>query len=613
MCAEPAYEVGTSSGSPTAPDDSGYHCRVRRRARKRWRAPSVLPLAVGSLLACGAQPEDEATSESSATEGVEDAPRDPEVDGEPVDDCAVETPGPRPRLVRLTHAQYERSVNELLPGIEQSPASEFIADPLFAGFDNNADALTVTARLARDYRRAAEALAAEAVATPSILHGAAPCVAAAGDELALDEHEAEACAVELIERFGRRVYRRPLSESQRAAYLEVYRRGPGLYEEGAAFAQGVRLVLETMLQSPRFLYRVELSTGPGGDLDGDVIALDGYEIATRLSFLLWNSTPDDELLDAAADGALAQPAEIEEHARRLLDDPRAREPVLDFHAQWLGFQRYEGLSKDAALYPEFAELSAGAMQEETRRFIEHVVFELEEGYAALMTAPISFVNAELAAIYGVTHVADPEEFVRVELDADERAGLLTQLGFLAAHAQPDASSPILRGVFVHRQILCNQLPAPPDDVELDPPMDAGVYETTRERVEAHTSAPYCASCHGVINPAGFAFEHFDAIGRYRAHEGAAPIDAAASVPVDGGELAFTDHVDFATQLAALEQARRCYLENWFRYAYAREPASADACTLDGLHARAEQRDYNVKELLVAFTQTRTFRFRARDE
>ncbi len=583
---------------------------MRRRADSRH---GLLALGLALAAACGVdEPADATTGDvSSATDGADD-PTEPD-HGAPADECAVETPGPRPRLVRLTHAQYERSVHDLLPGIEHSPAREFIADPLFAGFDNNADALTVSARLARDYRRAAEAIAAEAVAAPSTLHGAAPCLADAGDELALDEVEAEACAVDFIARFGRRVYRRPLSEAQRAAYLEVYRRGPGLYEEGAAFAQGIQLVLETMLQSPRFLYRVELSTGPGGAAEGDVIALDGYELATRLSYLLWNSTPDDALLDAAADGALAEPEGIEQQARRLLADPRARAPVLDFHAQWLGVHHYEGLSKDAALHPEFADVSGAALQEETRRFIEHVVFELEEGYAALMTAPISFVNAELAAIYGVTHVADPEEFVRVELDADERAGLLTQLGFLAAHAQPDASSPILRGVFVHRQILCNQLPPPPDDVELEPPADNGVYETTRERIEAHTSSPYCASCHGLINPAGFAFEHFDAVGRYRSHEGAAPIDAAASVPVDGDALTFTDHVDLASQLAELEQARRCYLENWFRYAYAREPAPVDACTLDGLHARAQQRDYNVQELLVAFTQTRTFRFRARDE
>ncbi|MCA9719689.1 MAG: DUF1587 domain-containing protein, partial [Myxococcales bacterium] len=270
---------------------------MRAAARGSWRtrASATLPI-VALALACesGTSATDEGETDGHETGGVDTDAAGPE---DAPAGCELETPGPRPRLVRLTHAQYDSTVRDLLPGVDMWPSSQFIADPLHGGFDNNAAALSVTSRLARDYRRAAEEVAARAVERPHTLRAYAACLEAAGDPLELSEAAGESCARELIAAIGRRVYRRPLSDAQRQAYLERYRAGAGLYEDGAPFAQGVRLVLETMLQSPRFLYRVELSDDVAAG--GDAIALDGYELATRLSYLLWNSTPDDALLDAA--------------------------------------------------------------------------------------------------------------------------------------------------------------------------------------------------------------------------------------------------------------------------------------------------------------------------
>ncbi|KYF57198.1 hypothetical protein BE08_03750 [Sorangium cellulosum] len=508
-------------------------------------------------------------------------------------------PGPMPRLTRLTHAQYDNTIRDLF-GKDMRASASFLADPAFEGFNNNARALTVSDRLARDYRRAAEAIAEDAVVDQAVLDSILPCA---------PEGDGVACARRFIQQLGKRVYRRPLTAEQEEAYVAAFARGNGLFESGTPFEQGVRHVIEVMLQSPHFLYRVELSE----ELDGErIIPLDGHEVATRLSYLLWNSLPDDALLEAAEGGALGTPAGIEAEARRMLADPRAASVLTDFHDQWLQVSRYDDLMKDPALYPDFDAGVSSAMKAETRRFIQHVVLEMEADYEALMTSPIGFVNDRLAPIYGVEG-SFTSELVETPLDPGVRAGLLTQAGFLSSHAFFNKTSPIHRGVFIQRQILCADLPDPPANIDTELPPLRGEIRTTRDQVEAHTSPEACDFCHSKINPPGFAFEHFDAVGRVRADEGGEPIDASGTIKVGTTELRFDGAIELVTQLAQSPVAERCYLTNWYRYGNARQLSPEDACTIEELDAKLVQSGYNIKELLVALTQTKTFRYRAVEE
>ncbi|HET6586081.1 MAG TPA: DUF1592 domain-containing protein, partial [Nannocystaceae bacterium] len=367
--------------------------------------------------------------------------------GDDADDGAVDPfceedtlPGQLTHFVRLTHGQYDNSVRDLL-GVDTKPSDAFLGDTSVQGFTNNADNLTVTDRLARDYRRAAEQIATDLLADSTRLASVVGCDPAP---------DPEACAQSFIATFGRRVFRRPLDEAEAAAFFTIYQTGAGLYEGGTDFEQGIALVVEAFLQSPSFLYRVELGSPPA---DAELVALTGWEVTARLSYMMWNSTPDDALLAAAEAGELDTAAGIEEHARRLLADPRAADPVQDFHAQWLHMDRYPNIQKDPDAFPDYDPASPASMAAETLEFFRATILDEPGTYADLMTSRTTYVDATLADIYGLPGTFGPE-LTKVELDPATRSGFLTQPGFLAANAYLVETSPIHRGVFIQRQVLC---------------------------------------------------------------------------------------------------------------------------------------------------------------
>jgi len=507
-------------------------------------------------------------------------------------------PGVLPRAVRVTHSQYDAMVIDLL-GLDTTPSDAFLADVAVGGFSNNAQALGVTDRLARDYRRSAELIAENLADNPDKLAALLSC-----DPSSIDT----ACAEEFIRSFGRRAYRRPLTNDELEAFGNVFFSADGLYETGAPFEQGVRLVIEAVLQSPHVLYRIELSSELSPDSE-DLVPLTGYEIATRLSFLLWDSTPSDALLDAAEAGELDDAEGVQAWARAMLDDERATRPVLAFHEQWLELDGLDDIQKDQDLFPGFHSGMSVAFREETERFIERVALEMDGTYADLMTSNVSYANSDLAVVYGLSGDFTGE-LVEVELDSSERAGLLTQAGFLASHAFSNATSPIQRGVFVQRKLLCAAIPDPPGDVDttLPPPDNSAV--TTRERVTAHTSAPACSGCHDSINAPGFALEGYDAVGRVRSTDNGEPVDAASTVIIGSDMVDVDGAVELAHAIAQSEVGQRCYLVNWFRYANMRTENPDDQCTINGLHELMVEADYDIKELMVAMTQTATFRYRS---
>lgn len=260
--------------------------------------------------------------------------------GAPVNPGTVEDGVPfSTRITRLTHLQYDNTVSDLLY-LDVRPSLEFQPDPIFGGYDNSAEDLTVADRLGRDYRRAAEDLAALLVADDDAYQRVMPC----------DTAET-ACAEQFVSEFGTRAYRRPLSDAEQALYVDLFMRGPELIASGDDARDGVQVVVEAMLQSPKFLYRPELTQDQQSD---GYFKLDSFEIAQRLSYMLWNTMPDDELFDAAADDSLSTQEGLLAQAERLLDDPRAEGPVADFHFQWLKLGHYADLTRSEQDYPNFS-------------------------------------------------------------------------------------------------------------------------------------------------------------------------------------------------------------------------------------------------------------------
>ena len=502
------------------------------------------------------------------------------------------------RLRRLTHAEYERTVTDLL-GIGEDSSSEFLEDPSFAGFDNNADGLRVSGRLGRDYRRAAEALAREVADSDELLGRIVPCGDASVE-----------CATEFVTSFGLSAFRRPLRDTEIARYVALFMEGPALVQSGDALADGVVMVIETMLQSPNLIYRAELSTRE--DVDG-FVPLDNYEIASRLSYMLTASMPDPELFRAAEAGELSDPEGIRAQAERLAESDAIRPRVLDFHDQWLDLKAYGELSKDSEIFPEFSADLAGAYTEEVRRFVAHFALDEGRGLASLMTAPYSYVNQRTAGFYGLAPEDFSDDFELVEFEAGERGGLLTQLGFLSAHAYPTDTSPIHRGVFILRRILCEDIPDPPGGIDLTLPETTDAIVTTRDQVEAHTASPVCLTCHSLINPIGFAFEGFDAVGAARDSDNGAPVDTHGSVELESGSLEFTGVGELIHELGDSAAVQSCYAKQWLRYAYGRAEAVSDDQTLSTLGERLSDDTYSVRQLLVDLTEPRAFTHRAPTE
>lgn len=502
------------------------------------------------------------------------------------------------RIPRLTHAQYDNTVSSLLY-LDVQPSAAFLGDPTFAGFDNSAEGLAVADRLGRDYRRAAEELSAQAVGDMAAYRKLVTCSPSA------------ACARQFTETFLRRAFRRAPTAAEVDRYVTLHGMAPSLSAGGDAFVAGVQLVIEAALQSPNFLYRGELSNEVGSE---GFIDLNDHEIAARLSYALWNTMPDDTLAGLADAGQLHTPEQVAAQAQRMLDDARAEATVADFHRQWLDLASYEDLLRDPDQFPLFKPELADAMKAETQAFVRHVTFELDQGLHTLLTAPFTFVNRDTAPLYGLRAASYGAEMTKVDLDPEQRAGLLTQLGFLSSHAFFGLSSPIHRGVFIHRRILCSTLPDPPGNANLVLPAIEGSIKTTRQQVEVHTSPDACRSCHhGMINPAGFAFENFDAVGQYRTMDHGEPVDASSMLAIDGAAVNYENAVEFTRAIAESNQARSCYATNWLRYLYARSDSGADRCTIATVARAMADETYSTKDMLADLTRTRAFMQRAPEE
>lgn len=476
---------------------------------------------------------------------------------------------------RLTHAQYDNTVRDLL-GDQTRPALQFPPEDFIGGFKTHAQ--TIPPLLAESYMSAASRLARNAVrfgtnAIPRCQTGEAHC----------EER--------FVREFGLRAFRTPLSEEEQAAYVALLRKSP-------------LLVIEAMLGSPSFLLRTK--SGPAG-----------FRAASFLSYTLWDTMPDGELFRAAGAGELDTTAGIEKQARRMLADPRARAAAGEFTAQWLRFDRLAASVKDRRIYPEFSAPLADAMAEETRRLVQHLVWD-NRSFMEIFSADFTFVNAELARLYQLPAPSAP--FARVAYPSDsERAGVLGHGLFLAQTGKPEETSPTERGLFVREHFLCQQVPPPPPGINSTLPsfLIGAKPMTNRERLTTlHLANPTCAGCHNLVDPIGFGLERFDTVGRWSAkqrltvfptkdqrrnvkpeyHE----LDLDTSASVAGiPDSAFTTARQLGRILAANPTCQKCVVRNWFRYTMGRQETDADQSLIDAVFQDFRRSGFRFQEMMVS--------------
>lgn len=492
------------------------------------------------------------------------------------------------RLWRLTRRQYDHTVRDVL-GDQSAPAQSFTLDVGGHGFANSALQNGVKGQDAVQFQEAARRLARETVADVARLTALLSCTLA---ELEADD----ACAGRFVDAFGAAAYRRPLSADESARYFGFFQAVRS--DSGAVLA--VQLVIETMLQSPHFLFRSEL--GDEAAAPTGTRRLTAHETATALSYYFWNSVPDSALYAAAADGSLATREGLVAQARRLLDDPRVRPTLLDFYTQLLELDELEHASRSVDVFPDYAAVRA-SLQGEMDAFVSHVLFEADASLSTLLTAPFSFVDQNTAPLYGLAAPAS-SGFARVELDPRQRAGILTQPGFLSAHATPDASSPPRRGKFVLTRLLCLDLPAPPDNIPT-PPNPSGEPETTRQFFSRVTAGGDCVGCHQLLHPLGFPFESYDQDGRYRTVEREMPVDSSADISVH--ELGVVDGAPaLARALVASPKVRDCLARQTLRYAFGRANVDDDDTPAAEMLQSFEDAQGNLRELFLAVALSDAF-------
>ncbi len=502
---------------------------------------------------------------------------------------------PNQLVRRLTHSQYNNTVRDLL-GDYSRPAQRFTPEDYVDGFKNQLRHQGMPPLLVETYSSAAEKVALNAFRAGDV-NGLIPC-----------KTTDVPCRDRFVRSFGLRAFRRPLREAEfqrYAAAFSVQARATGKFLEGA------RAVVEAMLQSPKFLFHVE--AGPDGR------SVD-YAIASRLSYLLWDTMPDRSLLDAAARGDLRSAGGRERAARRMLDNPAAGQALDEFFHQWLRFDRVLNATKERRRFPEFSSELAAAMVEETRRLLQHLVWN-DKNFLELLTADYGFVSSDLATLYKLP--APPGQFELTPFPArTRRAGLLGQGSFLISTAGPQETSPTARGIFVREQLLCQHVPPPPANVNTtlpDPTEEKPL--TRRQRLAAHVENPVCSSCHRLMDPIGFGLENFDAIGRWRDKETilisnseserapAKKVDLALEV---GGEIAglpnsaFSDSRQLGRILADSPVCQECVVRQIFRYAYGRLETPADQETIRQLYGTFRDSGFHFRDLLIGLVGSPEF-------
>lgn len=466
---------------------------------------------------------------------------------------------------RLTQLQWENSVRDvLLLDAQPNLSSLFPSDPQNTFFANDGNSLTVSDGLWQSYTKAAETMANRVAADAALVARLVPTEAMAltGD----------AKATAIITPLATRAFRRPPTTSQMSRLLALYNNGTKLTDKKDVVAAGLQAVVQVLLESPYFIYRVEL----GKDRD-DLTPLTAWEVASRLSYAAWNTIPDQELFQAAASGELLTDEGLAKQAARLMNDPRADANLSYFYKKIFGTDSYaDVIKKDPEIAKSWPDDMGKTLVKEAELFIDEVIIKEKGGLNQLLTAPYAFVNSETAPFYNVPPPSGTD-FVKMTLNPKERIGFLTQIGFLARRALEKESNAIRRGVLVADKLLCADITANVPAVlpTLEPPTGM---KTSRDIVNEKSGPGTCgAACHtNYINPSGYAFENFDAAGNYRTTDNGQPVNAAAELTLKTGVVAYAGPQDFVKKITASSDLHNCMVEKAVGFLYAREVDPQDA-------------------------------------
>lgn len=524
------------------------------------------------------------------------------IGGAPVDDVEPDPPLPPPPfeasdsvLLRLTQEQYRNTITDVFGEHVVVAGSLENDNRVDHSYAVGAAFGGVSARGTEQYEAMAVTVADQVLAAGAERDALMPCTPSGMTDAT--------CARTFLAEYGQRLWRRPLTEVELTALTTVSGTAATTLSD---FYDGLEFGLVGLLTSPNFIYRVELgeaNPAAGGSEDVAALRFSSMEMASRLSYFLWNTAPDDALLAAAEAGELVDDAALEAQVRRMVEDPRAREGARAFFTELFELDRLSKLVKDPEVFVHIDGDVGPSAREETLLTLEHNIFEDEGDYRDVFTTRTTFLNRKMASIYSVpTPTRDgfaPYTFP----DDSPRAGILTQAAFLALHSHATATSATARGKFIRVNILCGEIPPPPADVDTSIPEPSVTATTLRERLAEHRENPVCASCHSVMDPIGLGFENFDALGRYRRLEAGAIIDASSDL--DG--VPFGDAVALGSLIANHPDVPVCLARNVYKYATGHSPADGEQIQIEELAEAFAASGFRVKELLVAVALSEGFR------
>lgn len=497
----------------------------------------------------------------------------------------------------LTNVEFDNTIRDLL-GLSESVTQDLPSDTPPHGFDNNAAQSGYSQLRVRRMFDAAEKAGDLYAQNPIDLS----CALEAADPACLDL---------FYDNLGRRAFRRSLNPAEKASLA-------GVWNDLVELSPRERLaaVVQAMLVSFQLNFRPELGDSAAAVPADGYVALAGEEVATRMSYFLWNSLPDAELFAAAASGALSTADGIRQQAKRLLAHPRARGSIGNFADQWLGTRRLpDKPDKDSVWFPTYTPDLVTAMRRELQSFVADAVLRGPSGFSQLLTGTTTTVNAALAEVYGVPAPAEGADgWGPVNLPSAQRRGVLTTPGFLSVHAQNKYPSPITRGLFVLTELRCQTIAAPPPGATTMGSEAPGTAPTNRETKEAHSNNPVCRGCHTLIDPPGYAFEIYDAVGHYQTTERVADgtaktVNATANVVGTDFDGTYQNALEMIPRLAESKEVRSCVATQLFRYAQGRLETEADACNIALLTSALERSGGDLAELMVNLMSADPFRSR----
>jgi len=507
-------------------------------------------------------------------------------------DCNGKRDPGRVTIRRLNRVEYNNTIRDLF-GMDLQPANDFPGDDVGYGFDNIGDVLSLPPLMLEKYLAAAEKITEQvfkADAARKRLLNPPPH----------PKYKQEGSR-RMLASFAERAYRRPVTDDE-------VRRLSGLQQlaqrSGDTFDQGLRLAIQAVLISPHFLFRIEEDREPNNP--DAVHPISDHEVASRLSYFLWSSMPDEELFRDAGKGDLRKPGVLEGHVRRMLKDPRSKALVDNFAMQWLQLRSLKELAPDPKLFPTFDESLRQAMLKETELFFANLIAE-DGNLLDILDANYSFLNERLARHYDIAGVKGPN-FRKVTLPDDRRGGVLAHASVLTITSNPTRTSPVKRGKWILETLLGTPPPPPPPGVEeLKEDEQVVLKGTLRQRMEQHRANPNCAVCHQRLDPLGFGFENFNAIGAWRSLEGKHPIDSSGVLP--GGQT-FTGPAELRAILKGRTEAfSKCVAEKMLTYALGRGMERSDRCFINDIAQELGKNQYRFSSLVLAIVKSEPFQLR----